>query len=252
MGDLFIVNMDQGDGNDRSRREEQRRRLRARYLRHLVDTVRIDEHLAERIMAALFDHVHADGRSCVCGCHPRLTTLHDDGFNCPCMWDEARRAKERQTWADWGDTPEAAELREAHALEERSIAAWLAGQPRIEARRTTSCAPEQWEGNVDGRSFYFRERHGVWRLELDLEPTGRHAERLVRVREDGEMVTEPVPMMEGDVIAEGIDSQLGDAPVDHIAFIVKTIRDYLWASRCDHSGALFFCPKCGHRMEGPA
>lgn len=91
----------------------------------------------------------------------------------------------------------------------------------------------------------------MWRLELDLEPSGRFADRLVEVREDGEMVTEPVPVIEGEVIAEGVDSQIGDGPVEHIAFIVRTIRDHLWAGGCDHEGALFFCPKCGRRMSGP-
>ncbi|AKS31677.1 hypothetical protein AFA91_07070 [Mycolicibacterium goodii] len=28
--------------------------------------------------------------------------------------------------------------------------------------------PEQWEGEVDGHSFYFRERGGDWVIELDL------------------------------------------------------------------------------------
>ena len=63
------------------------------------------------------------------------------------------------------------------------------------------------------------------------------------------MVTEPVPIMEGEVIAEGIGSQLGGTPVDHIAFIVRTIRDHLWGAQCDHAGALFYCPKCGRRIN---
>ncbi|MFE6924188.1 hypothetical protein ACFVAV_24405 [Nocardia sp. NPDC057663] len=55
----------------------------------------------------------------------------------------------------------------------------------------------------------------------------------------------------GDVIAEGIDQQLGATPVDHLAFIVGTIRDYLWAGKCDHEGALFYCPRCGVRILDP-
>jgi hypothetical protein len=50
------------------------------------------------------------------------------------------------------------------------------------------------------------------------------------------------------VIAEGIDSQLGVTPVDHLDFIVRTIRRYLWAAQCDHAGALFYCPKGGIPM----
>ena len=132
----------------------------------------------------------------------------------------------------------------------KEIAAWLTGQPDVEARRTTSLAPEQWEGSVGGHSFYFRERGGCWRIELDLTESGRVAQRLVRVAENGGLVTEPVPIMEGEVIAEGIDSQQGASPVEHIAFIVQTIRDHLWGAQCDHAGALLYCPKCGHRMTG--
>lgn len=33
--------------------------------------------------------------------------------------------------------------------------------------------PEEWHGEVDGHSFYFRERHDEWRIVLDLRPSGR-------------------------------------------------------------------------------
>jgi hypothetical protein len=81
-----------------------------------------------------------------------------------------------------------------------------------------------------------------------VRESGRFAQKLVRVDDEGELVTEPVPIMEGDVIAEGIGSQLGATPVDHLAFIVRTARDHLWGEQCDHAGALFYCPVCGHRM----
>ena len=118
--------------------------------------------------------------------------------------------------------------------------------------RTTSYVPEQWEGSVDGHSFYFRERGGFWEIELDLRESGRFAQRVVGTSEDGGLVTEPVPLMEGDMLAEGTDSVLGETPAEHIAFIVQTVRDHLWRTQCDHAGALFYCPKCGHRMtEAP-
>jgi hypothetical protein len=59
----------------------------------------------------------------------------------------------------------------------------------------------------------------------------------------------PEPVLAGDVIAEGIDTQLGATPTERIAFIVQKIRDHLWAAQCDHPGALSFCPRCGHRMN---
>lgn len=121
----------------------------------------------------------------------------------------------------------------------------------VSATRTTSCAPEQWSGTIDGHSFYFRERHGEWQLEVDLQPTGEHASRLVDVSDDGDLVTEPVPIEVGEVIARGVESQLGDSAVDHLDFMVTAVRQHLWARQCDHAGALFFCPKCGAAMSGP-
>lgn len=245
---------DRGD-DDRSRREAEAeaeaRLLRGRHASHLVDVVGIDNVTADRVMTALFEHVNADGRRCECGCHPRLSTSHDDGFDCPCMWDRARRAKERQRLAASWNTSEATALRADLTAEEREIDAWVAGQPGVEAKQISWAAPEQWMGVVDGHSFYFRERGGSWQLKLDLAPTGRYAERVVERKEDGEFVTEPVPVEEGVVIGEGTESQLGDGAIEHITFIVRMIRDHLWARQCDHAGALFFCPKCGQRMNEP-
>lgn len=142
----------------------------------------------------------------------------------------------------------AAELSAVHQREENAIAACLADQPGLDARRTSSYAPEQWEGTVDGHTFYFRERGGLWRIELDMVPSGRYAQRLVRVGEDGTFVTEPVPIIEGEAIARGAESDLGAEPVDHIAFVVRTIRDHLRGVGCEHHGARLFCPDCGQRM----
>lgn len=167
MGDLFVVSMGRGDDEERSHQEAERLRLRDRYLRYLVETARIDAPAAERVMVALFDHLDAEGRTCPCGCHPRLASLHGDGFDCPCTWDDMRRGQERRRSVALWDSAEAASLRDEHAAQERSIEEWLVGQRGVEARRTTPYVPEQWEGTVDGHSFYFRERGGFWRLELD-------------------------------------------------------------------------------------
>ena len=255
MADLYIVDFG-GDDDERARREAdrdaERSCLRKRYVQHLVERAGIDEPVARRVVAVLFDHHDTKARRCECGCHPRLSSEHGDGFDCRCTWDEARRAEAATSWERFWDSEEAAELRAADQREEEAIAAWLAGQPDVDARRTSSMAPEQWEGSVDEHTFYFRERGGCWRLELDLRETGRLARRLVRVSEDGGLITEPVPVMEGEVIAEGIDTQLGATAEEHLAFIVRTIRDHLWRAQCDHAGALFFCPKCGSRMTEPA
>ena len=250
VADLYIVDFGGGE-QERARREAEReaerRRLADRYARYLAASAGVGEAAARRVITALFDLRDADGNQCRCSCHPRLSAEHGDGFDCQCTWDEDRRAAEAAAWQAWWDSPEAAELSAAHRREEDAIHAWLAGQPGVDARRTSSYAPEQWEGTVDGRTFYFRERGGSWRIELDMMPSGRYAQRLVRAAEDGEFVTEPVPIMEGEVIARGTDSDLGTAPVDHLAFVIRTIRDHLRGVGCEHHGARLFCPDCGQR-----
>lgn len=248
MPDIYIWKPGGEDAEEsRRRREAEREQTRRRYIDHLVKAVNLDRSVAERTIAVLFDHRNRDDDICPCGCHPSFSSLHDDGFDCPCGWDGERRAKEAEALKRFFDSAEAEERREAHAFEDLEIAAWVASQPSVEAERVSEFVVEQWKGSVDGHSFYFRERHGLWQIELDLEPTGDLADRLVGV-ENGEFVTEPVPMVEGEVIAEGAASQLGESWIDHISFIVRTIRDHHWARDCDHLGALLFCPKCGERM----
>jgi hypothetical protein len=251
VADLYIVDFGGGEP-ERTRREQERkaerRRLAARYVRHLVASAEVNEAAARRVIAALFDSRDADGNECACSCHPRLSSSHGDGFDCRCTWDGDRRAAEAARWRDRWDSPEAAELNAAYQREEDAIQAWLASQPGVDAGRTSSYAPQQWEGTVDGHSFYFRERTGLWRIELDLAPSSSYAQRLVRVDVEGGFVTEPVPIMEGELIAQGVDTDLGSTPVEHIAFIVRTIRDHLRGVGCGHEGARLFCADCGRRI----
>jgi hypothetical protein len=118
----------------------------------------------------------------------------------------------------------------------------------VTAEQTTEYAPEQWQGTVDDRSFYFRERHGEWRIELDLEPTGREAKRVIGTGPGGEILTEPVAITEGTVIAEGREADLGLTRLQHLEFIVRTIREHMSGEACSHQGAVNFCPTCGCRV----
>ena len=229
-------------GSRCARRDAERARVRGRYLALLTDRVGLVETTAELVVAAIFDHVEYDGRTCCCGCHPQLSRLHDDGMDCPCGWDDGRRAGERVRRAHWWENPAFDELRAHHEAEEAAIAECVAGQIGVEASRTTSYAPEQWEGTVGGHTFYFRERHGEWQLELDIEPSGRYANRLVDVGDDGVPRTEPVEMEEGDVIARGLDTDLGATPTDHLAFVVRAVRDESVASPVRSRGNVVLLP----------
>jgi hypothetical protein len=123
-------------------------------------------------------------------------------------------------------------------------------------------APEQWRGTVEGHSFYFRERHGDWRIELDLRPSGRFYRAWIGGDLDDDANFELRETDEGDVIAEGTTgvAGYGETPVERAAFIVEQIRVHLQQQRCDvHTAeredlellfgrALRWCPACGLRL----
>ncbi len=70
--------------------------------------------------------------------------------------------------------------------------------------------PEQWEGQVDGHNFYFRERGGDWDIELDLheKQPGTTKKNLIAT---------------GTLTAHGY----GQSPRERAALIVTTIRNHL-------------------------
>jgi hypothetical protein len=141
------------------------------------------------------------------------------------------------------------------AAETAELEDWIASDPGVEIDRWGGLCPEIWEGRVDGHSFFFRGRHGSWRIELDLRPTGRFYERIVWPDDPEEGLdldrTEQVEVEEGDVIAQGIDADLGVSPLHHGRFIVNTIRVHLRRVGCAHPGARQFCPECGVAVASP-
>lgn len=155
----------------------------------------------------------------------------------------SHRAVRRLSFAGVGPDPERAAARQREA---EDLAAWLAARPGVEARCTSTVAPEQWEGTVDGHAFSFRGRHGSWQIEIDLADARGKANPYDK---DAGILAGPDPVMIGEVIAEGAEGQLGADAVDHVAFIVRTIRFYLRGEQCDHAGALEYCPACGQRMR---
>lgn len=220
-----------GDPDDRARRQEERARerslVRARYADQLMRSAGVDALTADLVLATLFDHNRADGSPCHCGCHPQLPegTLHDAGFDCSCTWDEDTRQARNREWRAhleaYRSSPEAQASARAREQERAEVTAWLTAHPGVTAEQTTEYAPEQWQGTVDERSFYFRERHGEWRIELDPE---------------------------GTVIAEGREADLGQTSLQHLEFIVRTIREHMTREACSHQGAVNFCPTCGCRV----
>lgn len=124
-----------------------------------------------------------------------------------------------------------------------------------------SAAPGRW-GTVDGHSFYFRERHDHWRIELDLRPTGHFSQVWEGGDLDDEASFEPRAIEVGDVIAEGTIGfhGYGDSPLERLTFIVRSIRAHFGRIDCEvHTSergdletlfgrAMSWCPACGEKL----
>lgn len=259
VADLYVVQPGSDDERARYRaeREAGRARVRARYAAHLAERTGLDDVTTDLVMAVLFDHLAEDGTECLRSSHPKLPEeseySHDVGFDCPCTWDAQRReqeqARRKKVWDEWHSRPEAEARRESAKRERDAIDAWVAAHPGVAAERTVFACPEVWEGTIDGHSFYFRERHGEWRIEIDLEPNGTFANRYACVDDNGKMLTEPVELTSGDTIAEGSEANLGAGAVEHLSFIVDTVRTHLAQATCPHPRAERYCPACGARVS---
>lgn len=224
-----------------------------------LDALGVDD--PGRVLTALFVHIYEDGRRCRCSCHPSIGSLHQHGdLGCPCTQSPAEREgrwkrffaelhEDRETWERSEEGR--AELAR-RAAESAELEAWIADDPGVEITSWGGCFPEQWTGTIDGHSFYFREKRGNWSIEIDLLPTGRTYRRLVLDEgrdtdaEDLRDVEEPI--LEGTVIAEGRDTDLGVTPLHHGRFIAHAVRAHLRRDGCPHPGARRFCPECGAEM----
>ena len=194
----------------RAQAERYRAEARARYLAQL------SQQLSESDAAIALDALTVwndvtSGDRCACSCHPRLADgdLHDYGFGCRCRQTPDDRRRQLDGWiaekdAYWA-SPEGERITAARHAEEGELGAWLALQPDVAVRSHGGMFPEQWWGEVDDRSFYFRERNDHWRIELDLRPTGRFSRVWLGGDFDDPASFEPRSIDAGDVIAEGDD-----------------------------------------------
>ncbi|OBK67147.1 hypothetical protein A5653_17605 [Mycobacterium colombiense] len=274
--ELYVTDFSNVPGADeyRERQERARTEARRRYRDHL--TTVFDLHgapdpaaLADVALDALTVWRYVDsGERCRCACHPRLpeTDLHDYGFACICA---RTREDRRGAWEEWRDnikafweSPEGQRIRADEKAAEADLQAWLTVQQGVIVGSHGGLVPEQWDGEVDGHSFYFRERHGEWRIELDLRPSGHFARTLAGTNSDGTPQYGDKELEQGDIIAHGTidDDGYGTTPVERAQFIIDTIRTRLARQICtlhhdDLSSiegllgaTINWCPACGTRM----
>jgi hypothetical protein len=255
--------------------ERARREARRRYRDHLVavfDLRGVAEpgDLADAALDALTRWRYIDsGERCRCTCHPRLpeSDLHDYGFDCVCQRtpEDRRRAvhKWRNDIESFWRSPEGQRIKAAEQAAEAELQAWLAGQIGVVVHSHGGLAPEEWRGDIDGHSFYFRERHDEWRIELNLRPSGRFIRVVAGTDKDGAIRYHERELDEGDVIAYGTTAAdgYGTTPVERAQFIIDTIRIHLARQQCTHhrddlsaieaalGAAARWCPACGTRLR---
>jgi hypothetical protein len=258
----------------RERLERTRREARRRYREHLVAVfdrhgVAAPEELADTALDALTVWRFVDsGDRCTCSCHPRLpeTDLHDYGFGCVCTRMPEDRRRSFDEWrtgiADFWQSPEGQRIKAAEQADEASLQAWLAMQQGVVVHSHGGLAPEEWRGEVDDHSFYFRERGDEWRIEIDLSPSGRFIRAFAGTDDDGATRYHEREVYEGDVIAYGTTAaeSYGTTPLERAKFIVDTIRLHLTREACTHhrdhlasieailGAAARWCPACGTRL----
>ena len=176
---------------------------------------------------------------CGCSCHPRLpdSDLHDYGAACNCQRTAAERRASWEKWqaetdAYWA-SPEGLEITARRAAQEAELDAWLSADSGVQITSHGGMFPEQWEGSVDGHSFYFREKRDEWRIELDLRPNG-HVVEVWQPDADEDAPPKYRELETGDVIAEGVTSVAGygESPAQRARFIVDTIRTHLRRQAC--------------------
>jgi hypothetical protein len=276
---LYVTDFSQSPGATeyRERVERARREARTRYRDHLAAALRQDgvaqpDGLAEDVLDVLTVWRYIDsGERCRCACHPRLpeTDLHDYGFDCVCQRTPGDRRQAFNEWrnsvAEFWRSPEGQQIKADELAEETELQAWLTEQRGVVVGSHGGLIPEQWSGQVDGRRFYFRERHGEWRIELDLRPSGRIARVFLGADAKGDARYEDRELDEGDVIAHGTtaDEGYGTTPLQRAQFIIDTIRIHLIRQACTHhhddiptlqailGTQVCWCPTCGTRLPAP-
>jgi hypothetical protein len=258
----------------RQRVERARREARSRYrdyLAALFGRLGVAEagELADAALDGLTVWRYVDsGDFCRCACHPRLpeSDLHDYGFDCVCTRTPKQR---RQVFDEWREgikafwrSPAGQQITASEEAADAELQTWLAQQNGVIVHSHGGFAPEQWRGTVDGHSFYFRERHGEWRIELDLRLSGRFVRSVAGTANDGTGSYSEREVDEGDVIASGTtDGEgYGTTPVERAQFILETIRTHLIRQACTHHGddlssieailgtEVRWCPACGTRL----
>ena len=187
-------------------------------------------------------------------------------IDCVCTRAPGERRRAFRQWLDdieaaW-QSPEGQQITAAKRADEAEMQAWLAGQKGVTVHSHGGLCPEQWSGEVDGHSFYFRERHAEWRIEIDLRPSGCFIRTVAGTDRQRRDLLRGARVGPGDVIACGTTNieGYGTTLLERAQFITDAIRTHLARQACTHHhddlasihallGTLArWCPACGTRL----
>jgi hypothetical protein len=212
----------------------------------------IERPLREAMVAALAEHgiVLRDPPAtldCPCGCHPRLDLGAHGGAGqagCSCQQTpEERRAAVQQLFASRAEVdPQQEQTR----TEEREALAARAAALGVHARIAVGGAPFVLAGTVDGRGFYLRERHDLWRVTVapDADPG------IDPWTADPSVLT--LDIADGDAARLLADDRF--SVVRTLDMAVGAVRSFLRQRECEHGRAQpgdRFCPACGTALVTP-
>jgi hypothetical protein len=173
---------------------------------------------------------------CQCSCHQRTGELHDMGRSCPCQLT----VEERQAALDnlWNWNAEEAEAYEKARAARDQIFMAAAERLGVEIESHGGAAPYVICGKVEGRAFFLRERHDLWRVEIATDqtpgenPWGDHEADSIVVAEGTSDVFDP----------ENFETEALEAAV-------RAVREFLQRRACAHTNYGKWCSECGVLLE---
>lgn len=184
---------------------------------------------------------------CRCSCHPSPASrsLHEGGARCPCQLTAAERAELWDCLFEYTDEEaEALKEKEKKEDEARAQLAEAAAELDVDAEVRCWAFPFVVAGACDGRSFYLRERHGRWRVEVAADP--------------GCTDLWGTSGALGIEIAAGSRTDLCDidgdtSPVVALRLAVRAVRLSVLRDRCSHEvpseESHQFCRHCGTPLD---
>lgn len=162
--------------------------------------------------------------------------LHDGGVHCACQLTPMER---EAAWTGFIAFERTAEEREADQLRRDEFSA-TAIDLGVEAEVAVSMCPLVISGVADGRAFYLRERHGLYRVTIARDEAPL---------DDPWRSPPEVPTID---IAEGSDGEFGNgANYESVALriAVGAVRQYVQVGACPHEVPMDadhrFCRCCG-------